>query len=346
MGIISQQQTTRISASNSLQKTTTQGTQQLSQSTARKKQQMVKSTRQGVQFQNVVNAEGNIYVKSHLTHKLSFPKQKATNVSKKRKVQMVEIEKIYPAKKQRGPNLNSRCDMSSLYPCIYEQALRQTCHAIQHLRISQLTARMMATKTDLDKAYQRKFISANSAARSMAIVGELLHILFRLPFGISPAPAEWCPIMEMILDLANKLVMCENGESATLKSPWSAFSPKINFDPILPNPPTDFPLSVVVPIDANYPAVVEGFVDDGLAITTGDRKMMERTYECLPLATHVFFQPVTEDESLLRPILLSEPKCKGEGLMAEQKNSQDWIFSSIYTKFTWRNIRPIIIHQN
>ena len=177
----------------------------------------------------------------------------------------------------------------------------------------------MGTKTDLDKAYRRMHTSANSAARSMAIVGNLLHVLFRLPFGAAPAPPEWCPIMEMIVDLATALVKCKNWDPKDLKSPWSSYFPTTKFDPVLPQALVAYPMNVNVPIEADCPAAVEGYVDDGLAITAGDCKQMVRVYECLPLATHVFFRPVSPDEPILRPSPLNEPKYKGECMMAEVK---------------------------
>ena len=176
----------------------------------------------GIQFQNAINAEGEIYEKARLTHDLSFPKEQVrkTKAQQKRKRTLDELGKTYPqAKKRLGPSLNMRCNREELTPCIYGQSVRRTCHIIQRLRQLRPFARMMGTKTDLDKAYRRMHTSANSAARSMAIVGNLLHVLFRLPFGAAPAPSEWCPIMEMIVDLATKLVKCKNWDPQELKSP-------------------------------------------------------------------------------------------------------------------------------
>ena len=82
----------------------------------------------GVQFQNSFNKKGENYIKSQLTHDLAFPKLK-TGGKLKRKLDKIGI--IYPlAKKIKGPNLNSRCDNTTLTPCIYGQYLRRFCHLI------------------------------------------------------------------------------------------------------------------------------------------------------------------------------------------------------------------------
>ena len=278
----------------------------------------------GVQFQNSINEKGENYIKSRLTHDLSFPEVK---LGGKLKRNLEKFGIMYPlAKKIKVPNLNSRCDNTTLTPCIYGQSLRQFCHLIGKNRLLCPSSRMMGTKIDCDKAYRRAHTSTNSAARNMAIVAGLLYVLFCLPFGAAPAPPEGSIIMEMIVDLATELVKYKSWDPSKLKSPWSVFSPKTSFDPVLQNPPIAYEMNVDVPVDDSCPAGVEGYVDDGIAVMAGDKDLMEHTYEYIPLATHVFFRPVKTDEPVHRPPPLSETKCYGEGLMAEDKIFLGWQF--------------------
>ena len=120
------------------------------------------------------------------------------------------------------------------------------------------------------------------------------------------------------MDLENVLVTCENWDPKKVHSPWREFFPNIEFDLHLPNAHMAYPMSVKVPIAWDCLAAVEGYVDDGFAIMAGNRALMERTYECRPLATHIFSRPVASDEPILRPTPLSAPKCKAEGRMEEQ----------------------------
>ena len=107
---------------------------------------------------------------------------------------------------------------------------------------------MLATKTDLVKAYRRKHTSSNSAARSMAVVGNILHVLFCLPFGASPAPPEWCPKMETIIDQANRLVQRKDWDPQILNSPWNSYPLSIKFEGEINNPPITYELDVDIPI--------------------------------------------------------------------------------------------------
>ena len=100
----------------------------------------------GIQFQNAVNEFGEIYEKARLTHDLSFPKDKPsyTKAVVIRKRKLHDIENTYPnLKNQKGPNLNSRCNMDNLIPCIYGQALKCTCNIVQQLRILHRLVRML-----------------------------------------------------------------------------------------------------------------------------------------------------------------------------------------------------------
>ena len=58
------------------------------------------------------------------------------------------------------------------------------------------TKRIFIGKTDLDAAYRQIHAHANTASAFIAIVDELAFFCLRLPFGTTPAPAEYTTISE------------------------------------------------------------------------------------------------------------------------------------------------------
>ena len=85
-------------------------------------------------------------------------------------------------------------------------------------------------------------------------------------------------------------------------------------------------MSVAIPIDEDCLVAVERYVIDGLAITAWDKELMLQVYNWLFLVTHMFFWPVSIDESILRPSPLSKSKWKDEGKTEEMKKYVAWNF--------------------
>ena len=97
--------------------------------------------------------------------------------------------------------------MEELEPCLYGKSIVRACHIVHGIRTKRPDARIMATKTDLKSAYRRLHAYAKTAAVCIAMIStSVCHIMLRLPFGASAAPAIWCLIFEMIVDLSNKLL--------------------------------------------------------------------------------------------------------------------------------------------
>ena len=79
-------------------------------------------------------------------------------------------------------------------------------------------------------------------------------------------------------------------------------------------------------MDDEFPAGVEGYIDDGAAFTADEPGLVDRAYACLPLATHTMFRQVDPNEPVPRDPLLSETKYRGEGIMEEWKIYLGWLF--------------------
>ena len=50
-------------------------------------------------------------------------------------------------------------------------------------------------------------------------------LLTRLPFGSTPAPAEFCITLEIVFDLANDLLYCDRWDPQNLPSPYATELP-------------------------------------------------------------------------------------------------------------------------
>ena len=55
-----------------------------------------------------------------------------------------------------------------------------------------------------------------------------------LPFGSSPAPAEFCVTSETVFDLANDLLYCEKWDPSKLPSPYAELPTPERLDPSTP----------------------------------------------------------------------------------------------------------------
>ena len=87
------------------------------------------------------------------------------------------------------------------------------------------TKRILIGKTDLDAAYRRIYANAKTALTCIAIVGELYFICLRLPFDITPAPAEYTTISEAEIDLGNDLIQDQYWNTDDLNSPHRSLLP-------------------------------------------------------------------------------------------------------------------------
>ena len=93
-------------------------------------------------------------------------------------------------------------------------------------------AKQMANKTNpywkkvLDAAYRRIHANAKTASTCIAIVDELAFLCLRLPFGTTPAPAEYVTISEAAIDLGNEILRDESWDTDDLNSPHQSLLPQ------------------------------------------------------------------------------------------------------------------------
>ena len=270
----------------------------------------------GLQHQLTIDEKGNQIPKKRVTHDLSN-------------------------QKKRGRSINQRIDENLVPTTMYGHALQRFAHLIHHIRLHHPNQRILMCKSDFEKAYRRLHTNAQIAAKCIAtwktnetssdddkdkFIGAILN---RLPFGSSPAPAEFSTASEMIFDLASDLIHCPHWDPNALPSPH---------DKLLPEPdrlPDDIPFGQALDPDVHLPpsqrAGVDGFIDDGaVAVLDSDQNkpLVERARQALGMATHLVFRPVTNDEPIPRPDPQSLRKLKAEGQLKETLIFLGWEFQT------------------
>ena len=123
----------------------------------------------GVAEEFSINKKGGRYIKGRVTHDFSFPGPS-------------------------GLSVNNRVQQESLQPCFYGFCLLRILHMISAMRSIWPTKIIIILKTDLDAAYLRIHANARTALTCIAIVEELDFLCLRLPFGTTPAPAEYTTV--------------------------------------------------------------------------------------------------------------------------------------------------------
>ena len=96
---------------------------------------------------------------------------------------------------------------------------------ISAMRSRWQTKRIIIGKTDLDAAYRRIHANAKTASTCIAIVNEIYSICLRLPFGTTPAPAEYTTVSEAAIDLGNDLLQDQSWDTDDLDLPHRSLLP-------------------------------------------------------------------------------------------------------------------------
>ena len=97
---------------------------------------------------------------------------------------------------------------------------------ISAMRGKWLKKRILIERTDLDASYRRIHTTATNASICTAIVYKLDFLCLRLPFGTTPAPAEYTAVSEATIDLGNDLLRDESWDTDDLNSPHRSLLPE------------------------------------------------------------------------------------------------------------------------
>ena len=167
--------------------------------------------------------------------------------------------------------------------------------------------------------------SAKAAIQAIAVHEALAYISLRLTFGGSPNPPTWCMFSEMVTDLANEIIKCNEWNHRTLRSPAQPETPT----------PKRWPDSVLlvegkflalkVPVTGVNEGRVDCYIDDLIHVFLDTPENCDRQPHVVPLAMHLTSRPHSGDtESIMRRPILSQPKLEAEGAPAESQIVLGW----------------------
>mmetsp|Transcript_14768 Transcript_14768/g.31872 ORF Transcript_14768/g.31872 Transcript_14768/m.31872 type:complete len:240 (+) Transcript_14768:27-746(+) len=168
----------------------------------------------GLQHQTTIDARGASIPKKRVTHDLSN-------------------------NRTEGKSINQRVIEPLVPKVIFGYTLLRICHAIHHIRYHNPSSRILLNKVDIEKAYRRVHTSAKMASKCIAVwftdndatvpsptnTNEIAVIMSRLPFGSLPAPAEFSQLSDVIFDLANDLITCEEWDPYKHPAPLATHIP-------------------------------------------------------------------------------------------------------------------------
>jgi hypothetical protein len=151
--------------------------------------------------------------------------------------------------------------------------------------------------------------------------------MLRLTFGGAPCPFVWSIISEMICDLANELLKCDDWNTADLHAsvqrdipPQQLLADDVPFA-------TGRELIVDVPVDPR--GYTDMYIDDttGLTVDLPRTKNADRLEASIPLAIKTAACPSDINEPIPREKMVAKDKLVAEGGLAETKVILGWFFN-------------------
>ena len=169
-------------------------------------------------------------------------------------------------------------------------------------------------------------LRANSARKSavrVKIKGKwYILITLRLPFGGSSCPPDFCLMSDIICDVTNDLLLCENWDETKTRSILSDFVPD---DELLDdNIPFAQAEDLAVDIPINDKGCFDVYIDDFIGVTVDIGNNKERL-KVAPGTVIQAIASVTDDElGVKRDLLIAQDKCEAEGAIAEERICLGW----------------------
>ena len=131
----------------------------------------------------------------------------------------------------------------------------------------------------------------------------------RLPFGTTPAPAEYTTISEAAIDLGDNLLQDQPWDIDDLNSPHRSLLPPEEKHQSASHLAKADPLAVdIIATEAS----MHVFIDDIITITVDDDHWIDRAKIAALLVIHTLFRPLQPSEPLKRDDPISLRKLTGE----------------------------------
>ena len=228
---------------------------------------------------------------------------------------------------KENASINDRADISRYPAMIYGFCLLRIIHFIVALRLAFPNERILINKFNFSDAYQRIAHTAQVAAQTILIVGELAFICLRLSFGGSVNPPTWCSFSKMVTDLSNELPLIPDWDPETLHSP---------LQPAVPPPEyvsDSVPLGQAKPMAVNIPTTGLGwgdmFIDDIIKVFINRLEQIQKHGASAPLAIHTAMRLSTgESEPVPHRQTLSMSKLAAEGTPKEIQVVLGWLLDT------------------
>ena len=250
----------------------------------------------GIANQTTLNEKGEVIGKKRITHDCSRPGAS-------------------------GLSINNRVDETLLEECRFGLCLLRILYQIHQLRVENPKTRILISKFDFDAAYRRLHVLLKMALLCTTIVGPLAYLLFRLPFGSSPAAGCFSLLSEYVVDLAQALVEDGTWCPNSLRSKMADNIPPLKR-------PSDRPFAIARELKIKIQAKEISFdcyIDDMIAVCLMVKDNMQRALNAIPLILDSLFRPIMSEEPVERNPILSVAKLLAEGGMDETKTILGWI---------------------
>ena len=199
-------------------------------------------------------------------------------------------------------------------------------HFILSLRHQFPNQPILITKWDITKAYRRVTMNGVSVERTLYMVDEKLYIQFRLSFGGATNPPTWCIPAEIIADLANELLECQDWHPSIVQAPG------IQIPPTKPLESPDVPFAPALALAAETIPSECGrydmYIDDGVGVFVDTPRNRLRVPAALPLAIHLISRPLAVNEPIPREFWIQMEKALEEASPAELQVILGWLFDT------------------
>lgn len=283
-----------------------------------------------IQDQHGINEKGEIIAKKRLTHNQSM-------------------------KYKSGTSVNSRTQKDKLQDVMYGSCLLRVIHQIVEYRFRFPDKRILLQKIDFKLAYRRQHLHPRTAIQTITQFVSLAlgFIALRLTFGGAPNPNFWGNVSEVITDLANALLQCQDWDPTNIHSPLQKLIPK--FSPKKDKRPFTKALPTIVNVNVRNEGQADCYIDDITTVIVESIENIKRAASAVLLAIHTVGRPVDKRDPIKRLDLVSLSKLQAEAALEEQKILLGWKLdtrsleiSLPFEKFTaWTNgIKNIIAKKH
>ena len=253
-----------------------------------------------------IQSDGSFAPKARVTHDLSFPGQHSDH------------------------SINSRVLQENLQPCMFGHALLRIIHRIVHLRELFPHTTIWIRKEDAKSAYRRVHLNAKTAFKTAVqlTIDDIAYILIalRLPFGGSPCPSEFCLVSDIITDIINDLMACED---------WSPEKVRSEYVHKIPPPsklPSDVPFAQALPTSVpnleGAKCSADVFIDDIITVGVDVKDNLERLKAGPCTVMHALAHNSDQPTPVPRQDFIAEDKNDAEGAPEEVKVVLGWELNS------------------